>query len=90
MASNAIAITQAEILNALAAAATGDAPNEARTLAELSESTGVTALKVQRALKEYQKQGRLANHRVQRLAIDGTQRWVAAYSILPEKNGKRR
>lgn len=90
MATNSLAITQTEILEALAAAAAGDAPNEARTLQELAESTGVTSLKVRRALLEYQKQGRLANHRVQRLAIDGTQRWVAAYTILPaKKSGKR-
>ena len=80
-----VRITEAEILNALAAAASGNAPSEAKTMTELQDETGVSPLKVQRALKEYQKQGRLAAHRVQRAAIDGTLRWVPAYTILPAK-----
>jgi DNA-binding Lrp family transcriptional regulator len=82
---SAMKITEAELLNALAAAAPGKAPREAKTLTELSEETEVSPLKVQRALKEYQKQGRLVAHRVQRMAIDGTQRQVPAYTILPKK-----
>lgn len=89
MAANSVAaITEAEILEALANAAAGSAPSEAKTMTELADEAGVTSLKVQRALKHYQKQGRLASHRVQREAIDGTFRWVPAYTILPAKKGK--
>ena len=85
MASRVGAITEQEILEALAASAAGSAPSEAKTMNELADDAGVTPLKVQRALKHYQKQGRLAAHRVQRAAIDGTLRWVPAYTILPAK-----
>ena len=83
--SGVAAITETEILEALATAAAGSAPGEAKTSAELAEAHSLTPQKVNRALKHYQKLGRLRHHRVQREAIDGTMRWVAAYTILPAK-----
>lgn len=84
-----IAITTAELLDALASASQG--PEHARTMLEIAAETGISPKRVRDALRAYEAQGRLSVHRVSRKAIDGRAATVPAYSILPpQKAGKRR
>ena len=76
-------ITENELLDALAKAASGSAPENARTVQELASTAGVSTAKVLRTLKTFQAQGRLAVHRVPRARMDGVVQPVPAYSILP-------
>lgn len=73
-------ITEAEILDALAAAVAVP-PEEARTADELVEHTGLSLNRVRAALKEYQKLGRLQVHKALRPGIDGRQIYRPAYTI---------
>lgn len=80
-----LSITQAEILEALAAAAysAGDAPEEAKTAKELSAEAGVPHHRVMESLRALHNQGRLVPHRVRRAGIDGRNALVTAYTIRP-------
>lgn len=86
---SSLSITEAELLDALASAARGDAPEEARTTQELADEAGVPARKVNAALRALHRQGRLVSHRVIRVGVDGRLAPVPAYTILPVKKGKR-
>lgn len=81
----AIEITQAELLDAIAAAATTQGPDGAATVAEMQTATGMSATKVRQALKRFQVEGRLSVVSVTRLGIDGTNRRSPAYTIRPAK-----
>lgn len=85
MATSRVAITEAELLDAIAEKAGKQGPDEARTVQELCEATGMKHVRVLAALKVFGKQGRLIVHRVHRAAIDGTLRPVPAYTVAPKK-----
>lgn len=82
-------ITESEIMAALAAAAAGDAPDEARTSQEMATAAGVSVRHVVAALKLFQAQGRLHVHRVMRMALDGRRATVAGYTITPAAKRKK-
>lgn len=76
-----ISVTESELLEALAAA--GAAPEDARTVAEMSELVGYGTTTVRQTLGTLAKAGRLQTHFVERLRIDGRRTKVPAYTILP-------
>lgn len=78
-----IVITESEIVQALSAAAAGQGPEEARTVAELMADTGLSVEKIRNALKAMQSAGRLTVHSVKRPALDGTMRHAPAYTVTP-------
>jgi hypothetical protein len=80
-------ITEAEILEALVTAST--APDDARTVPEMSRETGVSEDRLRRALRAIADEGRLQVHRVVRRAIDGRAAAVAAYTVTPRKRAKK-
>jgi len=81
-----LAISAAEILDALASAAKGSAPSEAKTVRELQDVMGgIHHQRVRDALHILAAQGRLGVHRVTRTALDGRSSSVPAYTILPKK-----
>lgn len=82
-----LSITQNEILDALAKAARGNAPADARTMLELVATTTVRRDRLLTALKLIAAQDRLMVHQVTRTALDGRQAKVPAYTILPKKRG---
>lgn len=77
-------ITESEILDTLAKAA-GPGPKNARTVRELEAKMGISHQLIRKALRVFQRGGRLAVHRAYRLALDGSYRHVPAYTILPQK-----
>jgi len=78
-----IAITESELLSALAAALSDAGPSEARTVAELAGTQGLTVERVRKALRIAARQGRLVVHRVRRTAIDGRSMLVPGYTLTP-------
>lgn len=78
-----IQITEAELIEALHASQIGEGDDAARTTEELCATTGRSIRHVRTALKELARQGRLRTHRVRRVALDGRNALVAAYTILP-------
>ena len=87
MASGVIRITESELIDALAAAASGDAPEEAKTAQELATETGVVLSTTQKALRALFQQGRLQTYRVRRIGMDGRNTLVPAYTITPHPQG---
>lgn len=88
MVTDALTITHAEIMDALAAAST--APEGAATVAELVATTGYAEKRVRDALRSFAAAGRLGVHRVIRTGIDGRQTPVPAYTVKPApRAGKR-
>ncbi len=86
MARAVLTISESELLDALEQSlAKASGPKEARTVKEIQEDTGFSTLKVMTALRALQKQNRLVPCRVARLAVDGVERKVPAYTILPSK-----
>lgn len=81
----AVKITQAELLEAIADASRGTAPKDARTVAELCEETGRRRERVREALQKLNAQGRLIVHRVEREDISGRRMQTPAYTVLPAK-----
>lgn len=79
-----IQITESEVQEALAAAITGNAPHEARTLREIVADTGLGQRAVINALRWFQSRGRLQVYSVHRPALDGAMRTAPAYVIRPE------
>lgn len=79
-----VVITQAELLEALATAAHGDAPEDAKTVHELT-TPAISVRRVRDSLRILQAQGRLQVHRVVRPALDGRASIVPAYTILPPR-----
>jgi len=78
-----IAITEAELLEAIAAAGVGKGPDEARTVVELCDATGTSENRVRKGLMVMKKAGRLHVHHVEREALDGRMSKVAAYTVTP-------
>jgi DNA-binding IscR family transcriptional regulator len=85
-----VTITQAELLEALVEASRNPSADNARTVEEIVEATGVSTPLVRRALAQYAKAGRLAVFRVQRSYIDGRRGLKPGYTILPAPKGKRK
>lgn len=79
-----MSITESELLDALAQAVAGNAPEDARTVPEMSAESGVSVTRVRKALHLLNAQGRLNVHRVVRRALDGRAGTVAAYTIAPK------
>ena len=86
---SAVTITQAELLDALIDATKNPSPENARTVEEIADETGLSVPLIRRALGQYAKAGRLAVFRAQRAYIDGRRGTKPAYAILPAENGKR-
>lgn len=85
-----VKITEAELLDALAAAIKqSNAPAEAKTTQDLMAETGLSIRAVTRALKQYAAQGRLSVFRVPRPQIDGSTRCVPGYTISPKPRKAR-
>jgi hypothetical protein len=82
-------ITEAELHEAVAAAAKGSEPADARTGVEICAATGMDVRKLRMSLHALQAAGRLVVHKVTRQALDGRMSKVAAYTILPPPKKKR-
>lgn len=85
-----VRITEAEILDALAAAAPGNGPEDARTLGELRAETGLSRERLLAALHACRKAGRLVVHQVYRETLLGRRARVPAYTITPSTTKKKR
>lgn len=83
-----VRVTTQDLLDALVTAT--NAPEDARTVRELSDEHGMTERAVRNALRVFQAQGRLTVHRVFRAALDGRNSQVAAYTIAPPKAKPKR
>lgn len=83
-----LAITEAELLDALAASNCGEGPDGARTSQEMARDTQLPLSQVQKALRLLHANGQLVPHRVTRVGIDGRAARVPAYTILPPKKGR--
>jgi DNA-binding transcriptional regulator PaaX len=80
-------ITTDEILDALVTAST--APEDARTMAEIKQETGIGEKRLRRALVSIRDEGRLQVHHVVRRDLSGKPQKVPAYTIAPRKRAKR-
>lgn len=78
-------ISESELLDALAAAAVGSSPEEAKTAGELAEAFGLSHPAARKALAVLKKQGRLQVHTVSREGIDGRLSRIAGYTIAPKR-----
>lgn len=78
-----VAITQAELLDALLTATQGAGPDDARTVQELVAESGLPAARVRQALQRLNAAGRLQPHRVRRPDLSGREQWVPAYTVRP-------
>jgi DNA-binding IclR family transcriptional regulator len=76
-------ITTADLLDALAEASKGSAPEDARTVQQMADEHGIPNSTVARALRTLAAQGRVMSHRVPHVGIDGRHTTVPAYTILP-------
>jgi len=76
-----IAITQAELVEALIRAST--APEDAKTAQQMATESGMALWQVQKALRALHSQGRLQAHRVPFIGIDGRHGMIPAYTIRP-------
>lgn len=85
-----IAITEAELYDALAVAAAGSAPEHARTVAQMEAETGWAKWQIQKALRALHAAGRLTCYRVPFVGIDGRHGKVPAYTIAPAKAPAKR
>ena len=80
-----IRITESELFDALAVAAKGTSPAEAKTVQELADEAGIHERAVRKALAAMKKAGRLVIHTVTREALDGRQCRIAGYTITPKR-----
>ena len=80
-----LAITEQELIAALAEAARGSAPEDARTPAQFAASANVPLSRVMKTLRALHAQGRVVSHRIPHTGIDGRSMMVPAYTILPAK-----
>jgi hypothetical protein len=76
-----IEITTADILAALETAS--NAPEDARTMAEIKQETGVGEKRLRAALVAIREEGRLQVHHVVRRDLSGKSQKVPAYTISP-------
>lgn len=86
--SDRIAITQNELLEAVAASIT-TGPEDARTIQEIMQETGLSRERVRQALMQYNREGRLQSHPVVRRAIDGHFRKVPGYIVTSPVSDQR-
>jgi prolyl-tRNA editing enzyme YbaK/EbsC (Cys-tRNA(Pro) deacylase) len=84
-----VAVTEAELVAALAEAIRSEAPEDARTVQQLALAAGVPTSRVIKTLNLLHADGRVVAHRVPHVAIDGRRTTVPAYTILPPPKGKR-
>lgn len=84
-----VEITEQDIHDALAASVAGNAPENARTLAEIQSMVAVGEKRLRRALGAIQAEGRLVVHKVMRRSLDGRPILVPAYTIIGKKRSKR-
>jgi hypothetical protein len=80
-----IAITEGELLDALAHAMPGKGPDDAKTLREIAQASGLDERKVRTALQQLQVQGRLQTHKIQRARLNGHPMTYTGFTILPAK-----
>lgn len=78
-----VTITAEDILNALVTAST--APEDARTMSEIRQETGIGEKRLRAALVTIRDEGRLQVHRVVRRDLSGKPQQVPAYTIAPKK-----
>ena len=78
-------ITEAELLDALAASIGGIGPTDALTVSEMEQDTGLSVKMIRRALQQANREGRLVPHRVMRRAMDGRASIVPGYTITPKQ-----
>lgn len=83
MGSSVNAITEAELLEALATSRRD--PAGAKTIREMMRETGFGKTKVVLGLRLLWEAGRVRVHQVQRASLDGKTRPVPAYTLLPAK-----
>lgn len=76
-------VTESDLLDALAAAASGDGPDDARTAQEMADDAGISVPRVRRALQQLARAGRLESHRVRRPDLSGRVQLLPAYTIRP-------
>lgn len=79
-----VRVTEADLLDALAAATSGEGPEGARTVVEIVEETGIHINRVRAALKAMQVAGRLQVHRARRADMSGRVQTVPAYTVTPD------
>jgi hypothetical protein len=84
----ALTITHGEIMEALAAAQR-DAPDDAVTVTELVEATGLHRNRVLAALKAIHAKGQLRAHRKWIDGIDGRRTHVPAYTLVASPKKRR-
>lgn len=78
-------ISEAELLDALALAAPGQAPENARTCAELAALAGLGDNAIQERIRKLHAQGRVVVHKVYRPNVAGVMVQKPAYTFLPAK-----
>lgn len=78
-------ITENELLAELARYCGGSAPEDAKTVEELTEVANLSSGTVLKLLKVLQRQGRVQVYRVRRARIDGVVQPKPAYAVTPAK-----
>lgn len=78
-----VSITEAELYAALAAAAPGRGPSEAKTVMEIADEIGQNERTVRRSLSKLKAAGRLVRHAIKREGLDGRTCSVSGYTIVP-------
>lgn len=84
---SSVTITEGDLLDALVTASA--APEDARTVAEIQQTTGIGEKRLRRAMLALQSDGRLQVHRVVRRSLDGRAVLVPAYTVTPKRKGKK-
>jgi hypothetical protein len=79
-----VSVTESELLDALALTVPGDGPEDARTVAEMVQATGIYIRRIRHALARLQQEGRLTVHQVVRRDLAGRRSVVPAYTITPK------
>lgn len=80
-----IEITETDILEALADSVSGTGPEGAKTTTEMASETGLSHVRIIKALHVVKGEGRLVVHRVLRRSLDGKLKPTSAYTIAPKK-----
>ncbi len=84
-----VKISEADILDAIAAAVGGSAPADARTTDELCAEFHCGPERMRRYLRLMHAAGRLVVHRIARRTFNGTMGLSTAYTVLPVKKAKK-
>ena len=75
------AITQDDLLQALADAMTSAGPDDAKTFAELEDAHGIGSSRLRKLLRRLHQQGRLEVINVKRPSLSGVLQPIPAYRI---------